>query len=129
MKHSTIIKAINKTFLENWFGIECRLDTNDDISNETNPFISLRYQGNSTDRKFLTEDLKGLVFSGTLRVYIYNINPTKSYETMDEIVIFLRNKIYNNILFTELDNPGFPVRANNSDLYTSFIDFNCCLIN
>jgi hypothetical protein len=127
MKHGTIIKKINELFLNSWTVSKLRLDSSEEVKDKT-PYISLNYQPKSTKQKFLSYDPQTFKNSGYLRIFIYETNPTTSMILLDEVIEFLKDKELNGLKFTELEGIGSPTREKQNELYSSFIDFEACLI-
>ena len=129
MRHGTIIKSINKTFLEEWSGsIKIHLDSSKEITDK-NPYISIKYEPSCNSRRYLGTGIRSIDLHGTLRLTIYNTNPTTCMVTLVEVIEFLKDNIYNNLRFTELEGLSAPYRKSNGDLYSCFIDFDACLIH
>jgi len=133
MRHGDIIKKVNNIFLNEfkdfiigkWVG-NIRLDSTEEVKDKK-PYVSINYMPESSDQRFLYPGDYNL--QGTLRVYFYEQNPTKSMELLDIILEFLKNKTKEELIFTELPGLGSPFRNNAGDLYVSFIDFKACLIH
>jgi len=128
MNHSTILKKIHTTFINDWIDSKVRLDSSEEIKDKI-PYISLSYLPQSTKQRFLTAGDAGLNFKGNLRITIYEKNPTKNLELLDKVVLFLRNKSINGLKYTEQEGLGAPFRSTPGDLYESFVDFEACLIH
>ncbi len=128
MKHTLLLKTINTIFKEDWTGKKVRLDSSVEVK-DLDPYISISYTPEKTKQRYLSAGDQGLKFSGTLRVYTYDKNQTKSMESLDEIINFLKNKKIRSLLFKELDGLGKPFRSTTGQLYMSFVDFEVCLIH
>ena len=122
MKQATLLKSIHKYF-KNYDNVQ--FDTNASI-NFNGPFISLKYMPQkNTKNLYGIKDIKKT--KGVLRIFIYEENPTKCLEKMDNLVADLDQKTKEGVLYTLGNSFQSCQRYNNSELFETFLDFNVCL--
>lgn len=127
MKHSMILEKIHQIFVDEWVGAihyDARYEVND-----KEPFVALSYTPKKTEKRFLTPGDGGYNFTGDLRITVFDKSPSENLDKLDEVIIFLKDKVKNELKFTELEGLGGPERLENGSLFISFVDFSVCYIH
>jgi hypothetical protein len=124
MKHGKIIKKINEYFLSFTLS-KVHFDSSDEVKHNDS-YISLSYIPNGPKRVFLSDDDAAFDNTGTLRIFVFEKNPTRSMILLDDVYFFIRSLPRDKLRFTSLDVMGSPIRNDAGNLFISFIDFEVC---
>jgi len=128
MRHAEILKTVHTIFKRDWTKTPIQFDSFD-IKMDGDPCVSLRYTPSKTNKRFLTPGPAGYQFHGTIRIYVMEKNPTKCLETLDDVLLLLKDQIIDSLKFTEQEGLGEPDRFNAGELFISFVDFEVCQIH
>ncbi|HIP34319.1 MAG TPA: hypothetical protein EYG89_06375 [Bacteroidia bacterium] len=116
MKQSKIIKKIHMAFK--------KFNGNVNFDSSTNKYrlknhISLKYIAS----KYFKETIGTETSNGTLRIFHYSKNPTKTYELMDDVEEFLHDKVIDGLEYNISMHIQSPNLDSNGKLYEAVVDY------
>lgn len=118
INQKTILQSINNYF-NSITELNVNLDNKESRFGDNVPHIDIKYIAMNLEEITIGRKYYG----GTLRIYIYEETPLKSYEVNDIIMNRIDGKTIDGFSYKLITYLQSPVRDNNGGLYLSILDF------